>query len=247
MLEHIEEYIASQRLAWSDTTLKSESSRLLCIPASLRSPREVYDYLVAQGRAPYSIKTTFIRLAKMEQWALSRGKIGDDPYRVFIMEHRRLFKHAYQRIPVNVTFDEALVLIKRLPEDCQQQALTLLNTGLRISEIYKIQKDEDGYYVIGKGGKRRKIYGKINMTGPVAKARFRAELHKVGLVPHDLRKLAATRLAERGALPQDLCEVFGWSKIETAYYYLQPQREDKLRAFVEESLGEGTDLSMRKV
>jgi integrase len=189
----------------------------------------MYNELCQQGRKLYGIKTALIRLASVEAWATSHGRGASFGYQDFLHRHRNRLKHAYLKEEIKVTYDEAFTRIQGLEDGCREAALTLLENGLRISELTSIR---DGF-VVGKGGKRRKIYGKI-YTGKSLPSisHLSAKLRAVGLKPHTLRKLCATRVADRGATAADLCQIFGWSKLDTAYYYLQAKGDDKLRELV---------------
>lgn len=54
---------------------------------------------------------------------------------------------------------------------------------------------------------------------------FLRELKKVGLKPHDLRKLCATELKRQGMSDIDLMKAMGWESITTAKAYLIPLEE----------------------
>ncbi len=206
--------------------MRSERARLSALGDTLNeAPEAVYGALKAAGKKPYSIKTMFIRLCALEKWI---GK--DEVFRRFMDKHQNRFKHAYQREELEITYDEALHKINsELAGDHRAMALSLLRTGVRLSESYKVR---DGK-VEGKGGKIRKVYGKIEAVVP--RSSFARKLKAVSLKPHTLRKLCATKLAEKGATAADLCKVFGWSSITTSYQYLQGREDSRLEAFVEES------------
>lgn len=231
MKDLIEKYLEDQESAWAPTTIKSERSRLNAIADQLeKPPQDVYKYLVSIGQAPYTIKTTFIRLADMEKWAGLRPLFQN-----YLAKHQNRFKHAYSREDLTMTYTEASKRIETLEEPYRSQARGLLQTGLRISESYTAS----GGVVKGKGGKIRKVYGKIESIAP--KSTFARKLKAVGLKPHSLRKLMATRLVEKGASAADLCKVLGWSSIKTAYQYLESREESKLEAIVAACKEEGQD------
>jgi len=50
----------------------------------------------------------------------------------------------------------------------------------------------------------------------------------IGLTPHSLRKLFATKLVTSGMTLPDVCNVMGWSSMQTAMSYLQVSNETKL-------------------
>lgn len=222
MIEHLEAYLKDHETAWSPTTLKSESSRLRRALSISQVPSELYERLLKTHK-PYTIKTTFIGLSRLEKWCAERGHIKKSMgFHEFVRKHRNKFKHVYDRVPVACTYDQALSRIGELREPYKTAAMELLKTGLRISEPARVAQG----CVVGKGGKKRRVFGEI--TTVVPKSTLHAKLQAVGLKPHDLRKLFATRLAERGAAPADLCRVMGWSSLETAYRYLQPKDDQKI-------------------
>ena len=142
------------------------------------------------------------------------------------------FKYAYQKEDVGLTFEEARQRIMTLEDPYRSMALGMLQTGVRISEAYNVR---DGK-VKGKGGKRRTVFGTIEKTAP--KATFWRHLRRIGLKPHSLRKLCATHLASKGATAADLCKVFGWTNIHTAYVYLQAKDDERLSSFIEDATKE---------
>lgn len=221
-------YLEAHESAWALTTWRSERSRLKSVAHVIKfGPEAVMKHLVDRGSKPYTIKTTFMRLAAFEKWRGNSTQFSD-----YVKKHRNKFRHAYQREELEVTFDEALQRIRRLDEPYRQLATAILSTGLRISETYSVCGDR----VVGKGGKTRRVYGTIEVTAP--RSTFWRKLKAVGLKPHTLRKLLATRLSDKGATAADLCKVFGWSSIETAYQYLQPKEDAKLLEFIQESTKE---------
>ena len=221
----IQAYLDDHKTAWAESTLESERYRLASCSAHLdKGPVHLYQWALDQGMKPYSIKTLFIRVTSLEAYANCGSAYAD-----FMRKHANRFKHAYVKRELKITFEEALTRIASLEAPYKTLALEMLQTGLRISETSKVS---DGH-VIGKGAKRRRVYGKISVQVP--RSTFRAKLKAVGLNPHALRKLCATRLAERGATPADLCKIFGWSSIETAYQYLQAKEDDRLLELVQKS------------
>lgn len=223
MRDKIEAYLRAHETAWASSTLKSERSRLGAVAYVIDDgPEATYQYLVGINQKPYTIKTAFVRLVDLEKW------IGrSEAFQTYMRDHARRFRHFYEKEEVQVSYEEAQKRIGELQEPYRSMARGLLQTGCRISEAYDIR---DGR-VVGKGGKTRKIYGKIEETAP--KSTFWRKLKAVGLKPHTLRKLCATRLAELGASPADLCKVFGWRSIGTAYQYLQAKDDERLQALME--------------
>lgn len=216
-------YLEDHESAWAVSTMKSETARLRSVEGLLHlQPGEFHKALEERGFKPYTIKTIFIRICALEKWA-GQATL----FKAYMEKHGRRFKHLYIKKEIAVTYEEAYRRIEGLEDPYRQHALGLLCTGARLSESYTVNAGE----VIGKGGKARKIYGTIKETA--AKSTLARKLKAVGLKPHMLRKLCASRLAEKGATPADLCKVFGWSSITTAYQYLQPKDDAKLAALME--------------
>lgn len=219
MLDMVDRYLEAKESAWAESTWRSEKSRLKALGARINdAPAVLHKKLKEEGKKPYSIKTLFIRLSDMQAWAGVENTYGQ-----YLQTHKNRFKHVYQKEEVTVSYEEAKARIEGLEAPYREMALGLLLTGVRISESYKVK---DGK-VEGKGGKVRKVYGEIKATCP--KSTFAAKLKEIGLKPHTLRKLRATVLAEKGASAADLCKIFGWSDIKTAYQYLQAKEESKLQ------------------
>lgn len=218
----VDAYLQAHQDSWAPSTLKSEASRLYAIQDHLnRTPEGLYKYLQSLGQKPYTIKTTFIRIVALEKW----GKL-QPRFQEYMEKHGRRFKHIYQKEELEVTYEQALERVKTLSDPSRGMAEALLATGCRLSEAYTFRDNR----VTGKGGRVRKVYGKIKETA--AKSTFARKLKAVGLKAHTLRKLCATRLAEKGASPADLCKVFGWTSIGTAYQYLQPAEDARLEALM---------------
>lgn len=225
------DYLDYHKTAWSQTTLKSEQARLAAaMPHLAEGPEYLYERLVKDGRSLYGIKTLFIRLSSVETWAALQGRSDSfTGFKDFLKRHRNRFKHAYIRKEVKVSYQDALAKINALESPYREAALTMLSCGLRISELNTLN---DGH-VIGKGGKRRKVYGKIYVSGgSIPTSELRRKLKAVGLLPHSLRKLAASKAVENGAGPADLCELFGWSNVGTSFYYLQVKGDSRLRGLL---------------
>lgn len=230
MKDLVAPYLADHKTAWADSTLESETYRLKAlVPLLDKSPEELHEALKTAGKKPYTIKTVFTRLCSLEAWGVANGKLHGAAFKVYMDKHRNRFKHAYVKEDIGLTYDEAKARVQLLKEPYKTMATQILETGLRLSEVYKVKNGR----VIGKGGKPRPVYGTITLTAP--RSSFSRQLKSVGLKAHMLRKLCATRLAAKGATPADLCKVFGWTSIGTAYAYLQAQEDKKLHALMEES------------
>lgn len=221
------EYIQYQSNRWSKATLKSETSRLkACLPLLGLSAGDLYDTL-APHKKPYSIKTLFIRLGNFIDWCRKQGyHQGPNKYKEYLISHSLRFKHAYQTERLTVTFEQAEERIKTISnQKIQEHCLAMLYTGVRISESITAK---DGF-VTGKGNKPRKIFeGKYKLQAGLTKWEIYSSLKTVGLKPHSLRKLFATKLADRTKKPADLCKVLGWESYKTAEKYIQPKQDSEL-------------------
>lgn len=221
--KRIEAYLQDHKTAWAKTTYKTESSRLSSRSAHLDlGPQKLYAKLLEEGMKPYSMKTLFLRICHLEAWA-NQGTAYRDWYR----KHLNRFKHVYVPKKVGLTYEEAIKRIKSLKEPYRTQALEMIKTGLRISEVARVK---DGF-VLGKGEKTRPVFGTITMNVPART--LQAKLKAIGLYPHALRKLCATKISEKDVTPQDLCAIFGWSSIQTAYSYLQTKSNERLKELME--------------
>jgi integrase len=230
----IERYLASKAGSWSAATLKSERSRLTGVTLELlQDPAALYTFLKDERElAPYSLRTAFIRAGEVVEFAMSQGdlKSGENKVKRFMEERAKLFKHVYQKKHVEVTFEEAAQRIAKMEnESSRARALELLFTGMRWAES---ESFEDGK-VVAKGGATRSVALSANVNHVEYEANyttFYRHLKKVGLTPHMLRKLCATKVVERGADVADLMKMFGWTNSNTAMIYVQAQKEKELVA-----------------
>ncbi len=222
MQEFIEQYLEDMKLAWSASTLRSETYRLKAVSSYLNGDaKTLWNELEGQGMAPYARVTTWTRVTAFWDWLLEGEKAhGPNPYRIFRKKFARQFRHTYtKRIP-SISFDEAKRRIERIHDnDIRSKALELLSTGMRYTESFTIEAG----HVTGKGGKRRAVYhsGSVPSTYSSSYSTFWRTLGRVGLKPHDLRKICMNKLVEQGANQFELCEIAGWSKIDTASSYIQ--------------------------
>jgi len=241
MIQYIDAYIQSKKHSWSDTTKKSERARLSSLKESINlDPTTLYESLVKLGKKPYSIKTTFLRLKSFYDYLIDTGaRTAPNLYQTFINENRRVFKYAYDRKPVQMSFDEGVKRIKNISDNaCRRKALEIIGSGLRLSEYRAV--DRDNGRVRGKGGKLRKI-SIPEITGAEylkSDTTFRRELARVGLRPHDLRKLFATRLLQEGVNIVDVARVLGHSSITTTEKYIQDSNSDSLHQQIQAGLKE---------
>lgn len=229
----IDLYIERKANAWSHTTLKSERARLTQSINLLEAanPAEAHEQLRKAGRSPYTIKTAFIRFSSFYDWLCLQGHAQSNPFSSYMKVNANLFKHAYKKERVSLTFKEAADLIAQIEDVAtREKAKRLLVAGLRYAESFTEKNGE----VVGKGGKVRKVFneGVGSVAYEKSYSTLRRALAKVGLKPHTLRKLFATQMIENGAQEADLLEVLGWSSIQTAAIYLQPKRDEQLARLI---------------
>jgi hypothetical protein len=218
----IEQYIESQKNSWSATTQASERYRLLGVQSHLDGNPDTL-WAAIQGLKPYSRATTWTRVAAFWTYLIETGqRQGPNPYQMWRKKNAKAFKNVYQQKVPEMTYAQAEALISQITDPlARQKAMDLLGAGLRYTEsgTYK-----DGQ-VTGKGGKVRKVYLE---TAPTAYDKsyhsFLRALAKVGLKPHDLRKICLNELVDAGANPFELCEAAGWSDPKTAVSYIKARQ-----------------------
>lgn len=228
-VELVEAYVGSKKFAWSKATQRSERARLL---ANLELLNEGPDAVVAKSSLKaYSLKTLFMRAGELADFA----NYAPNAYKSYLKDNALLFKNVYERVSVKVSFDEARERVTKITDaKVQRVALAILASGLRANEA--LSYDGSGQ-VLGKGAKRRDVFIDDNLAAEgVSYMQLYRGLKTVGLKPHDLRKLAATKLAGCGIREADLMAVFGWSSMQTASYYLQTKNKSELKALVSGAL-----------
>lgn len=239
--DHINLYLEAKEPVWSLSTYKSERARLtkykdiLELPALevFRSLKDFHDC------APYTIKTLFIRFSNYMQWCIDGGYMADNSnkFKAFLQNNKQVFRFSYKTEVLTITFNEAFAKIKEISApSVRYHANYLLRTGLRLHESYKLRKLNNGIIEVkGKGGKYRRVFIDHLPEYLVPMSTLQRALKEVGLKPHSLRKLFATRLLTEGELqPHELCRVMGWSHIQTALSYLQSRSEVALNDRIQE-------------
>lgn len=228
-IAHIDKYLESKRLAWSASTLRSEAARLNAwAPVLDGNPSALWAEMERRGTKAYSRVTTWTRVVQVIDWLIGAGALSapaGNAYKAWREENARLFKNAYVRRQPDVTFEEAEKRLNSLPADVARRGLEILYSGMRYAESCT---HKDGR-VIGKGGKAREVYVPA-VKGPEyerAYTTFVRHLRGVGLKPHDLRKLALTRLVELGANEFELCHIAGWSSLAPALSYIKVKARRK--------------------
>lgn len=212
---NIQAYIESKKYAWAPTTLEKERSRLVALePFITGDPEFLWKNL--GGYKPYTRVTAWTRAA--DYW---KFKTGQDIYHNWRKENARVFKNTYQKTIPEIGYREAKEKISKIQDqEIQRKAYQLLKGGLRYRESLTIQSG----HCTGKGGKQRKVFVKEVEWGRSYDTLRRA-LRKVGLKPHDLRKIRVMDLCRKGARPEEICAVTGWSNYNTAQSYIQADKQ----------------------
>lgn len=222
MKETIENYIHSKRYAWGELTMLNERYRLLALAEVIDGdPERLWGHLLKEGIKPYTRKQTWIAVSAFWDFAST----GANPYRRFKKKNGRLFRHCYERRPAEMSVEECKKRIERIEaKESRKLAELLLLTGCRYSEFQTLK---DGK-VRGKGGKVRELAVDVKpYRYPFNRTTFYRHLKKVGLKPHDLRKIRASSVVEKGANLFELLAIFGWESAETAKSYIGVKKDRK--------------------
>lgn len=219
--DQVQSYIRSKQMKWASTTLKSESSRLHAHEALVSlSPEQAFKNLEVKLK-PYSVKTTMIRIAEFKNF------MGDSSWKLFLTENSKLFQNAYTKERLDVTYDQALQRIGSITSSsirvfCKE----LLFSGARISELLSHRNGS----VKGKGGRIRELFLQFPSTEyrHLTYSEAYQAIKGLGLKPHGLRKLAATRMVALGFNEAELMRVMGWNSMATASSYLQPKQDAEI-------------------
>lgn len=243
MLQYLE---SKEGGLWSETTMRSESSRLRKLEPMLSranfDPATLLKLLRAEGYKEYTIKKSFVRLDNMFAWALKRNLVDRNVFGEWLEDNSYVFKNAYKKKQLSgVTYESALRGIENLDvsKDVRDALTFLLKTGLRLHELGKVEREGESLVVVGKGGKKRRIFYKGELTPfltQVSSHRLRSALAVLDLTPHDLRRLYATRLLKKQIPIHDVAKATGHSSIETLLKYLQTSSDDELMGAIEDVL-----------
>lgn len=244
MTKLVDLYLESKELSWSPATFDSEAPRLKKLirenEKRFNDPSALYKKLLDQGKKPYSIKTSFIRLADFTQWLIENGYKDDsnNHFQRFITKHGNLFKNAYVKENLEITYEEALKRIDSLGcREIREKAYQLLQGGLRFTESLSLSSG----HVKGKGGRRRRVFVSKQLQSAKLSCSYHTfwrALKEIGLKPHMLRKLAATKWAESGADTFKIMQLGGWKSVQTAAGYIQDFDQNTLQEFAEECFKE---------
>lgn len=230
MKELIAKYIDSKQMAWEKSTLRSEAARLTANQQGLTVGPEAYFKILQQEKKlkPYTIKTIFIRLSDFQQWLLANGQTSDLSFRNFLKTNKKLFKGAYTKEVIGVTYEEARRRVQGIKDEALRlKAEQLLLSGARWEESSTLDHNQR---VLGKGRKARRLFNVNRVEWQGSYKKFLRELKReTGLKPHSLRKLFATHLVNNGVKEADLMKIMGWSSMASASSYLQSKRDDELQ------------------
>lgn len=208
----LEAYIDSKKYAWAPLTLKKESSRLrVLLPYIDGNPESLWEFL--ESYKPYTRVTAWTRAA--DYW---KFKTGQDVYHNWRKENARVFKNTYQRRAPAVSYSEAKELLSKISDpEVKQKAYQLLKGGLRYRESTTIQSG----YIVGKGSKKRRVFTEEVPFSKSYEYFWKRLKEETGLKPHDLRKIRIMDLCDKGARPEEICEIAGWSDYSTAQSYIK--------------------------
>lgn len=231
-------FIESKKYAWAPGTQRSVAKRLKAVGPDLANCNDgakLYEALKDQLK-PYSLKTTFYNVSTYIDWLIETGEAkAPNNIRKFMKDNARLFKNAYikKELDNDLTLEEARKRINTISDKrVRRDAELLLGCGLRYEESTTLSHG----YVVGKGGKRRRVFGVGAQEGRVRSdyQTLYRKLKSVGLTPHMLRKLFATALVRKGVDFKTLMDFMGWSSTETAASYVQSVKEDEMDRIAKE-------------
>lgn len=233
--QHLESYFESKKFAWAPTTMKSQVARLNKVADLIDgNPESLWAWLES-NQAPYTRTITWTSVADFYAFLIQIGVAGpSNVYSDWRKRNRRQFKHVYERKQPDISFEEAKRRIALIDdESIRAKAYELLGSGMRYSESFTLNNGK----VVGKGSKVRRVAS--TATAAVytkSYSLFWRRLGEVGLKPHDLRKLVATRLHEAGMSVFDLCHHMGWSDPKTAMSYVKAKSDDAMLTKVKKAL-----------
>ena len=227
----VNEFIKSKTNAWAESTIRSEKHRLRVMVASVE-----HIYIDAPAlwnsladRKPYTRATCWTRAITFVDWLIKNQYIpGPNKLKDWREANAKQFKNIYTRHTPDIGYDEAMDRIGQIQDSgIRAKCVQLLEGGLRYTESYTIANGK----IRGKGGKERRVYVEACEYAGSYSAVYKA-LKEIGLKPHMLRKIKATQLARRGARPEQLCEIMGWSNYNTGQSYINAGTDKELEALM---------------
>lgn len=226
----ISKYLEHKKLTWSLGTFKTESSRLRSLEVLLRhlnilTPQAIWEALQAR-----SFYTRVIDWERLQDLFSTYNVELSQSMRSWKEKNKHVFKNAYKRKTPQISYEEALKLINKIDDEhIRNQARIILFAGLRSFELNSLDRDGN---VLGKGGKKRQVPLPDSFELPKASyKKLYLALKRVGLKPHDLRKIRATDLLRKGMDVKTLQTNFGWSSLKVAESYLAPLSLEQSRRF----------------
>lgn len=214
----VKAYLDFHKNMWSDNTSRNAAYTLSRYYHA--DPQRAFSAM--EGLKPYSRHTAWTRLCHFAAWS------GNQAYVDFTHRHKKLLKNSYTPEKLTLTFPEALERINKIAHlGLRTEALRLLLGAQRWSDA-----PSGAGVVTGKGGRTRPDFSPHPKNPDISYMQLYRALKKEGLKPHTLRKLALTRLVEKGATAADLMVVAGWSSIATAYSYLQSKQVTELKGIL---------------
>ncbi len=220
----IERYIEDQKYAWAETTQRSERHRLASVERQIDNGVDAV-WISLAGLKPYSRVQTWNRICHFIDWCIENGhRSGPNEFKQFRKKNARQFKHVYERRVPTVTYHQARKLIEGIEDEgIREKCLELLGGALRWIDSAR----REGEFTRGKGGKLRRVYAPESRdTGPVGYDAVYRTLKKLGLTPHQLRKIRLNHLKDKGATIYELMEIAGWQDPKTAMAYLKASEEN---------------------
>jgi hypothetical protein len=233
MKEFYGQYVEAKSGVWSESSRRSESQRLNRLWDSIDGDApKLWDALKDYGA--YSRTTYWTRVSNYWDWLIEAGHTQPpNPYAEFKKKNPRPFRGQYKKEPCNIPFETLMEKIQQERNEAVRNKMAqLLEGGLRWTESHTLADGE----VIGKGGKRRRVYVP-EVDGPLATpSQYSAVLRackRLGIRgPHKLRSARLSDLADGGANLFELMKFAGWSSPTVAQSYIEA-RDEKVQALAE--------------
>lgn len=232
--ELYKKYIDEKRGAWSEASINSESKRLNKAMPYITSDTWALWKWLGENYSKHSRVTIWTRIVAFYDWGIKRGHMqAPNPYSAFREDNPRCFQNFYERKPPGIAFADAKARIMTLSDpEIRNKCLQLLTSGMRWTESGTLTPEG---YVIGKGGKLRRVYPMTGLGPMVPTTKYRKVLRALKKIdikgPHRLRGIFLTELVRRKIDTFDLKEVAGWSSLQTAESYIAANHE-KIRSLV---------------
>lgn len=224
--QDVSDYLSEKQSVWTADTYNSTAARLARYKPEV-APTDIYNSLVKEGYSPYYTKIVFINLCSLMDWLLAHGRAPwtTNRYKEFMEKNRQLFRNAYEDKYATITWQEFLDEYQQA-DDSMRQALALLGfAGCRLCELATF----DGTTVIGKGGKRRRVYLPVDVAyNPVGLSGVQIR-RRLRYNPHSYRKLAADRWSKEGLDVKTVQVLLGHTSLASTQRYLRPLTEENLQ------------------